>query len=188
LEIDPSDLSSKLYLANALHLSGDVEQAQILYEDLLSLQPGRAIRGASPPTVVPTARAALGRLKSGDVTGGETLIELVHGDLRQRSLAGLRDADSYRSAAIIAALAGNDAGALQNIDQAISVGLRDRGIFFEPAFEALHDKPKFGALESRLDAILASERGKALQLMCFDNPVPDAWQPLSETCEGVDRL
>ncbi len=34
---------------------------------------------------------------------------------------------------------------------------------------------------------LALERAKALQLMCFNNPVPDAWQPLPGTCEGVVR-
>ena len=45
----------------------------------------------------------------------------------------------------------------------------------------------FQALASRLDAILEKERRDTLQLMCFNNPVPDIWQPLPETCEGVDR-
>jgi len=37
----------------------------------------------------------------------------------------------------------------------------------------------------KLDAILAVEHEKILQLICFNNPVPDEWQPMSETCEGV---
>jgi hypothetical protein len=29
------------------------------------------------------------------------------------------------------------------------------------------------------------EHDKVLQLICFNNPTPDNWQPLPETCEGV---
>jgi hypothetical protein len=33
--------------------------------------------------------------------------------------------------------------------------------------------------------MLAEEHSKVLQLICFNNPVPDDWQPMPETCEGV---
>jgi hypothetical protein len=26
-----------------------------------------------------------------------------------------------------------------------------------------------------------------LQLICFNNPAPGAWQPLQKTCEGVEE-
>jgi hypothetical protein len=54
-----------------------------------------------------------------------------------------------------------------------------------PIDEDLRDKPRFVELQRELDAILAVEHGKILQLICFDNPVPDEWQPMPETCEGV---
>jgi hypothetical protein len=38
---------------------------------------------------------------------------------------------------------------------------------------------------SGADGMLADEHEKVLQLICFSNPVPDQWQPLLETCEGV---
>jgi hypothetical protein len=31
------------------------------------------------------------------------------------------------------------------------------------------------------------EHQKILRLICFNNPVPDEWQPMSETCEGVEE-
>jgi tetratricopeptide (TPR) repeat protein len=188
LENDPSDPNSILYLANALHLSGDIEQAQVLYEELLVLHPELPIIDTTSETNAATARAALGRLRSGDEAGALELIELTTEDLRRRSHAGFVHGEYYRSAALIAALEGDDIAALENIEKAIERGPRDPSLFSEPAFDALRDSQEFQALESRLDSILAEQRIEALQMMCFDNPVPDAWQPLPETCEGIDRL
>ena len=39
----------------------------------------------------------------------------------------------------------------------------------------------------RVIAKFDAERDKILQLICFNNPVPDDWQPLPETCEGVEQ-
>jgi tetratricopeptide (TPR) repeat protein len=182
---DPSDPNSQLYLANALHLSGDIEQAQILYEERLASHPDLPIIDTSSETNAATARAALGRLRAGDEAGARKLIELTTDDLRQRNRAGFVHGEYYRSAAIIAALEGDDILALENIEKAIERGPRDPSLFSEPAFDALRDSQEFQALESRLDSILAAQRAEALQMMCFNNPVPDAWQPLPETCEGV---
>jgi hypothetical protein len=74
---------------------------------------------------------------------------------------------------------------LFNIEDAIEAGLRDRSVFPEPALQQFRNAPEFQALEARLDEILAFEREKALQMMCFNNPVAESWQPLPETCEGV---
>jgi len=54
--------------------------------------------------------------------------------------------------------------------------------------EDLRDEPRFVALRQELDAIVAAEHDKVLQLICFNNPVPDDWQPMPETSEGVDIL
>jgi TolB-like protein/Tfp pilus assembly protein PilF len=184
-ENDPSDPHSQLSLANALHLSGDIDQAQVLYEELLVLHPDRPIIDGTSGTVVATVRAALGRLRAGDEAGAMDLIELATKDLRQRSRAGFVNAEYYRSAAIIEALKGDNDAALKNLAKAIEAGPREPSLFLEPAFDALGGSPEFQALESRLNSILAAQRGKALQMICFNNPVPDTWQPLAATCEGV---
>ena len=64
-------------------------------------------------------------------------------------------------------------------------GLRAPWAFIDPLYDGLRDDPRFIALRQELDEILAEEHEKILQLMCFDNPAPDEWQPLPETCEGV---
>jgi len=60
-------------------------------------------------------------------------------------------------------------------------------MFREPAMAPYAEDPEFQALAARLDAILEEERRNTLQLICFNNPIPDAWQPLPETCDGVDK-
>ena len=52
-------------------------------------------------------------------------------------------------------------------------------------YDMFRDLPAFIALEQEMDAYIADEHDEVLQLICFNNPVPDEWQPLPETCEGV---
>jgi hypothetical protein len=49
----------------------------------------------------------------------------------------------------------------------------------------LRDEPRFVALRQEMEVLLAEEHDKILQLICFKNPVPEDWQPMPETCEGV---
>jgi len=49
-----------------------------------------------------------------------------------------------------------------------------------------YSDPEFLALAARLDTILEQEHRNTLQLICFNNPASEVWQPLPETCEGVD--
>jgi hypothetical protein len=71
------------------------------------------------------------------------------------------------------------------LQSAMQLGLRNQQVFADPIFKELWDEPRFVALQQELDAILAVEHDKVLQLICFNNPVPNDWQPLPETCEGV---
>ena len=48
-----------------------------------------------------------------------------------------------------------------------------------------YGEARFIALQEDLDAITALEHAKVLQLICFNNPVPDDWLPLPETREGA---
>ena len=82
---------------------------------------------------------------------------------------------------------GEGSFSLENIEKAIEKGPRDPSLFSEPAFDTLRESPEFQALDSRQESILAEQRITALQMICFNNPIPDAWQPLPETCLGVER-
>ncbi len=70
---------------------------------------------------------------------------------------------------------------------AMQRGFRDSRLFADPIFEDMWDEPRFVALQQELDTILTAEHDKVLQLICFNNPVPGDWQPLPETCEGVEE-
>jgi hypothetical protein len=92
-----------------------------------------------------------------------------------------------RAAAMVAAMEGNRKQVMGNLSDAIDAGLREDFIFREPAMASYVEDPEFQAQVARLDAILEVERHDTLQLICFNNPAPNAWQPLPETCEGVDK-
>ena len=70
-------------------------------------------------------------------------------------------------------------------EAAIDHGMITLVYFDEPFYSELHEDPRFKALRQVLASKLATERDNILQLICFNNPVPDDWQPLPETCEGV---
>jgi hypothetical protein len=92
-----------------------------------------------------------------------------------------------RAAAMVAAIEGDREQVLASLSDAIDAGLRDDFIFREPAMAPYIEDPEFQALAASLDAILEEEHRNTLQLICFNNPVPEAWQPLPKTCEGVEK-
>jgi len=134
---------------------------------------------------MPTARMAYGRLVAGDLSGSEEVLKLVRQDIRRRKQAGIYESFMLRAAAMVAAIEGDHEQVLASLSDAIGAGLRESSIFREPAMAAYVEDPEFQALASRLDAILEKEHRNTLQLICFNNPIPDIWQPLPETCEDV---
>ena len=60
-------------------------------------------------------------------------------------------------------------------------------LFRDPIFDVARGDTRFIAFQQELDAMLRKEREKALQEMCYNNPKPNEWQPLPETCEGVKK-
>ncbi|NOQ42327.1 MAG: hypothetical protein GQ563_07500, partial [Desulfuromusa sp.] len=128
-----------------------------------------------------------GRLAAGDPKGAEEILELVRRDIRWRKEAGIYDSYMLRAAAMIAAIEGDREKVLASLSAAIDAGLREDFLFREPAMAPYVEDPDFQALAARLDAILEEERHKTLQLICFNNPASEVWQPLPETCERVEE-
>jgi hypothetical protein len=169
-------------------MSGDLAAAQLIYEELLVTTGGYAIIDTGNTSIMPTARMAYGRLAAGDPSGAEEILELVRQDIRWRKQAGIYESFMLRGAAMVAAIEGDREQVLASLSDAIDAGLREDFIFREPAMGPYAEDPEFQALIARLDTILEKERRNTLQLICFNNPAPDAWQPLPQTCEGVDNL
>ena len=184
---DPGDSVARINLANVLHMSGDLAAAQPIYEELLVTMGGYAIIDTGNTSVMPTARMAYGRLAAGDSSGAEEILELVRRDIRWRKQAGIQDSYMLRAAAMGAAIEGDREKVLASLSAAIDAGLREDFMFREPAMAPYIEDPDFQALTTRLDAILEEERRNTLQLICFNNPASEVWQPLPETCEGVEE-
>ena len=184
LQMDPDNQGVIEPAAIALSLAGRFDEALPLFERLLDFVPdGRPIY--EPHALDLTLWLALARRKTGDEAGAQAAAEIARQELAARRAAGRKSQQLYRAEAMIAAFEHDPDRVIAALKSAMQGGLRGRWFFDDPIFEDLQDEPRFVALRQELDAILAAEHEKVLQLICFNNPVPDDWQPLPETCDGV---
>jgi len=156
-----------------------------VYERLLAVTPPGQLTGRNYP-LISTLRFAFTRRISGDEAGAQEIADIVRKEYAKRDAAGKRDYPHSVAAAMIAVLDNDPESAIE----ALRTGIRDRGLRFdgyfdEPILETLRSEPGFIEVRKELDAIIAVEHEKVLQLICFNNPVPNEWRPLPETCEGV---
>jgi tetratricopeptide (TPR) repeat protein len=184
LALDPKNQDVIVTAADVLYFAGRFDEARPLYERLLDFLPeGRPINNAHDPTI----RMALSRRKAGDELGAQAAIETVKNDLEKRYSLGFDNQFLRRADAMLAAYNNDPNTALAALNSALQLGLRNPLFFDEPVFEDMQDDSHFIALREELAGFLATEHRKMLQLICFNNPAPGAWQPLQKTCEGVEE-
>jgi TolB-like protein len=181
---DPDHVPKIANAAMALYIAGRVDEALPLLEKALDFGPeGRPI--ASHLDHLMTMTLAEARRRSGDEEGAQAAAAIVMDDHAARIAAGRKHENLDVWGALIAAFDGDYDSAITSLRSAVDRGLRDKIVFDDLIFEELRDDPRFISIREDLDAILADEREKVLQLICFNNPVPDDWRPLPQTCEGV---
>ncbi len=191
MQLEPDNDAVIAAAAHVLYAAGRIDEALPLYERFLDFRPaGRPIpdafmTGFSSNEM--TMRLALARRKAGDEDGAQAAAQIARQDHAARRAAGRKNHYEHRAEAMLAAFQNNPQGVIAALKSAIQLGMRNLQVFDDPIFEDLWDEPRFVALQQELDAILAAEHDKVLQLICFNNPVPDDWQPLPETCEGVEE-
>jgi TolB-like protein/Flp pilus assembly protein TadD len=189
MQLDPYNVEAIAPAANVLYAAGRIDEALSLYERLRNFVPeGRPIPKINKIDFLGgwmTMRLALARRQAGDEEGAQAAAQIVRQDQAARRAAGRKDQREHRTEAMLAAFEHNPDRVIAALKSAIQLGLGDPQVFDDPIFEDLWDEPRFIALQQELDAILAMEHGKVLRLICFNNPTPDNWQPLPETCEGV---
>ena len=184
MQSDPENESVIVAAADALYDAGRIGEALPLYERLRDFQPeGRPIASSLDLTM----RLAQSRRQAGDEDGAQAAVQIARYENAALRAAGVQDQFRFRTDAAIAAFENDTDGAIAALDSAIQLGLRDQRFLRDPIFQDLGDEPRFIALQQKLDAILAVEHDKVLQLICFNNPAPSGWQPMPETCEGVKQ-
>jgi len=189
MQLHPENTRGIAAAANVLYAAGRIDEALPLYERLRDFVPeGQPIPSSYEMGInlwEPTMRLALARRKAGDEDGAQAAAQIIRQDHGAWSAVGLKSHLQHRTEAVIAAFEKNPEGVIAALTSAIQRGLRDLQVFDDPIYEDLWDEPRFIAIQEELDAILDAEHDNVLQLICFNNPVPDNWQPLPETCEGV---
>jgi tetratricopeptide (TPR) repeat protein len=184
LELDPDNQDVIVIAADVLYFAGRLDEARPLYERLLDFLPeGRPINNTPDATI----RMALSRRKAGDELAAQAAIDTVRQDLEKRHSLGFDNQFLRRADAMLAAYDNDPDTALAALNDALRLGLRDPLVFDEPVFDVIRNDSRFISLREELAGFLATEHRKMLQLICFNNPAPGAWQPLQKTCEGVEE-
>jgi len=184
LELDPNNPEVIIVAADVLYNAGRFDEARLLYERMLKFLPeGRPVDNQPYATI----RLALSRRKGGDELSAQTAIEIANDDINQRLSVGFDNQFLTSSVAMLAAYNNDRDATLAALKKALKLGLRDPRFFDDAVFDAVRANPRFKVLRDELDGILAEEEQKLLQLICFNNPAPGAWQPLPATCDGVQE-
>jgi adenylate cyclase len=178
VELSPGAVFFVKDAAEVLYYAGRLDEALPLYERALVLAP----EGHGPYFMM---NLAIARRKAGDEEGAEAAAQRARQDHAAARMAGERTAGGvdYMEEAMIAAFEHEPDRAFVALQSAIRNGMRWAMFFDAPIFDDLRNEPRFVAIRQELEAILAAEHDKVLQLICFHNPAPDDWQPMPETCE-----
>jgi tetratricopeptide (TPR) repeat protein len=186
LQLYPDRAEILANAAEVLYYTGRHDEALPLYERLLDRAPeDRPISGYA--SLQYTMRLAFVRRKAGDEEGAQAAARIARQDHAARRAAGERNKLQDHAEAMLAAFEHDPDGVIAALKSAIQRGLPSLFFLDEAIFEDLRDEPRFVALREELDAKLSAEHEKVLQLICINNPAPDEWQPMPETCEGVEE-
>lgn len=181
-QTDPENSSLLLEAADTKHFARRFEPALSDYEQLARQGlPGRPIEA----DLMATIRLAYHRQRAGEDARAAEAIRVVQNDVSVLEELGYRGPYLRTVKAMLAAQQGEVDAALAALRLAVDAGLRLPIVLTDPVFDRIKDEQRFIDIETDVLQALESEREQTLQLICFNNPVPGAWQPLPETCDGV---
>jgi TolB-like protein/Tfp pilus assembly protein PilF len=186
---EPPDNVDELLIAGLpLYRVGRIDEALLFFERAFE----RAPEGRPIPSLnfgpMPTIWLAEVRRQTGDEHGAQLAAEIARRDIAAQRANG-RDYSELRvEEAMLAAFDNDLDGVIRSLRKAIDLGLRDMTFHWNTSsFSRFREEPRFVAVVADLEQLVAAERNDVLQLICFNNPAPDEWQPMPETCAGLDR-
>jgi len=184
LAFDPDNQSVIAGVADALYMAGRLAEARPYYERLREFQPaGRPIDNSG----VSMMRLAFTRRQSGEEESAQEAARVTRLDYDLLVDAGNNGPFVINARTMIAAFNHDDDAAIVSMQAAFERGFRNPTFYSDPIFGDVWDDPRIVAQVQKLDADLARQHEEVLQILCFNNPVPDAWRPLPETCAGVTK-
>ena len=182
LAFDPDNPAVIGSVADTLYMAGRLEEARPYYERLRDFQPaGRPINNFG----ISMMRLAFARRNSGEEESAQEAARITRSDYDLLVDAGNNDPNLIHSRMMMEAFDRDFDGAIASMEAAYERGMRNPVIYSDPIFGEIWDDPRFVAQLQKMDTDLARQHEEVLQVLCINNPVPDAWRPLPETCAGV---
>ena len=182
LSFDPDNPAVILGVADALYMAGRLAEARPYYERLRDFQPpGRPINNLG----ISMMRLAFTRRFAGEEESAEEAVRITEEDTALLVDVGYNGPFIINTQTMIAAFNHDDDATIMSMQAAFERGFRNPTFYSDPIFGDVWDDPRFVAQVQKLDVDLARQHEEVLQVLCFNNPVPDAWRPLPETCDGV---
>ena len=182
LTFDPDNPSVIADAATALYFAGRIEEARPYFERMREFQPpGRPIENSG----ISMMRLAFTRRQFGDEEGALEAARITKADTDLLVDVGYNGPFIINALMMMAAFDRDYDAVIASMEAAFERGMRDPAFYSDPIFGEVWDDPRFVAQLQILDADLARQHKEILQVICVNNPVPHAWRPLPETCEGV---
>jgi len=181
LEKDPGNVGFRMVTASLQYLTGDFEAALENYE--------RALEGVELETYIDNwfsvghdLRYAYLLQVNGRGEDAEVKLSNAREVLRNKNGTALKvSARSFYDGGIVEMLSGNRDGAIENLTRSTKASAFISE-YNEPIFEPLYVDEAFQRILEERETTLERERAETLDLICNNNPIPDAWQPLEQTC------
>jgi tetratricopeptide (TPR) repeat protein len=183
---DPENYAPLTDLADALHLASRFEESQHYYAQLIETSPLDMVFDTFYASTISTVRMAYAYTLAGDIAAGNAAIAKHRLDIQKRQKINFSFFSDTIAEAMARSVEKDETGTFEFIRQAMEEGVRDDALFHEPSLQWLKDHPEFLALKAEMHQLVKLEQAKILQLICYNNPIPDIWQPLSATCAGVN--
>ena len=183
-EVDPDNFDLLLVAQAVMYVARRFDQAYELAKQAFAR--AEAAGTALFPGVL--LRIADIHRRAGDMIAAEAIADEAAVRFEELENTGAEFRMRYVNHALLHAYHDRHKEALDSLRFAIEErGFRGEGLFIDPLLDKMRELPPFRELVTYVKALNAQERQETLQLICLENPVPDAWQPLPETCEGLEK-
>jgi TolB-like protein/Tfp pilus assembly protein PilF len=185
LQLNPEEDWAIQQAAIVMYDTGNIDEALPLLERALNLDVPEDRPMSSPVSHRDTMRLAVARRHAGDEDRAQAAANLVRKDIAARRAAGRSYPQLYEAEALLAAFDDDIEAAVAALESAVQLGVWNDDVMNDRIFEDMWDEPRFVRIRERIGEHVVAEHNKVLQLICFNNPVPDFWRPMPETCDGV---